>query len=261
VQKVHTRNRQLQAWDRMLKALSDYRIQYGNCDVPANYKENLSLGRWVSAQRHKKKVGDLSASREHDLERIGFIWSPASKSWEEMYRRLCDFKEKHSNCDVPTCVKEHKELSRWVHRQRLRYRNGDLTQEHHERLDEITFLWSSCGREEKDSSRLIEHENGQQKRHGPSSPLQFGEKLYWLGNGEWVQYDGNGQKSEKIEAYVASHGGEEPPFIPLPIHPVEFQFGPIDVQPLRLRWEGRGPLPHLVLEFVRENGTLPRHAY
>ena len=64
-----------------------------------------------------------------------------------------------------------------------------------------------------------------------------------------------------IEAYVAAHGGQEPPFIPLPRNPVEFQLGPLEAQPLKLRWEGSGPLPSLALEFVRENGNLPRHAY
>ena len=261
MQKVNTQNSQRKAWSRMVKALSRYCLQHGNCDVPANYKDNPSLGRWVSAQRHKKKVGELAGSRERDLDKIGFTWSPSCKSWEEMYGRLSEFKEKHGNCDVPTCIKEYKHLSRWVHRQRIRFRSAELSQDQRDRLDEVGFRWTSAGKGNKDSSLLIKPENVQKNKHTDSFPLQFGEKLYSLGNGKWVQYDGNGHKSEEIETYIAAHGGQEPPFIPLPKDPVEFDLGPVGAKPLKLHWEGSGSLPSLVLEFVRENGTLPRHDY
>lgn len=261
VKKVHARNRQLQAWERMLKALSEYSVTFGNCNVPADFDRNPSLGRWVSAQRHKKKVGELSTSRVKDLEELGFIWCPADKNWEQMFRLLCEFKEKHQNCDVPTSVESHKVLSRWVHKQRLRCRNGDISQAQKERLDEIGFSWTSNGRDEKNPVPMGEKANGNRKINGDALFTKFSEKLYSLGNGVWVQHDGNGQKSDTLEAYIAAHGGQEPPFIPLPTHPVEFHFGPVEIDSMKLQWEGSGPLPSLVMEFVRENGTLPRHAY
>ncbi len=48
--------------------------------VPTKYKENLSLGRWVSAQRKKYRnlqanLGKaLTPEKVQQLEEIGFVW-------------------------------------------------------------------------------------------------------------------------------------------------------------------------------------------
>ena len=48
----------------------------------------------------------------------------------------------------------------------------------------------------------------------------------------------------------------QPPFFPLPGASVFFVVGHAQ----RVPWEGRGPLPQAVIDFVSENGVLPRHS-
>jgi superfamily II DNA or RNA helicase len=62
-------------WERMLFALTEYRIQYGNCNVQTRWKENAQLAQWVVNQRQLKKRGKLSKDRIRRLDKIGFQWS------------------------------------------------------------------------------------------------------------------------------------------------------------------------------------------
>ena len=61
-------------WDANLTSLKAYQKRFGNCDVPAEYKENPVLGRWVSMQRKLYKSGKLAKERIRRLEEIGFKW-------------------------------------------------------------------------------------------------------------------------------------------------------------------------------------------
>ena len=47
-------------WDRHYTDLIAYKQQHGHCNVPRSYKENTSLGKWVSRVRHGFKSGKLS---------------------------------------------------------------------------------------------------------------------------------------------------------------------------------------------------------
>ncbi len=86
-----------------------------------------------------------------------------------------------------------------------------------------------------------------------------GERLYFVGAGRYVQYTGEGDYPPAVEHWMKHHGGELPPFMPLPAHPVEFhvdeEWGGRYVIP----WPGNGPLPEPVLDYICENGVLPRN--
>ena len=52
--------RQSVDWENMFRALEAYRKEHGDCQVPANWKKNVQLGRWVAMQRYRHKIGELS---------------------------------------------------------------------------------------------------------------------------------------------------------------------------------------------------------
>jgi superfamily II DNA or RNA helicase len=62
------------AWESMFAELIVYRKRRGNCEVPAEWGQNLKLGRWVSTQRKQKKEGKLSHQRIKRLNSLDFTW-------------------------------------------------------------------------------------------------------------------------------------------------------------------------------------------
>ena len=60
-------------WNLMYNALLDYKKRFGNCNVPANWRENRQLGRWVSVLRFRHKVEGLPPAQVDKLKAAGFI--------------------------------------------------------------------------------------------------------------------------------------------------------------------------------------------
>lgn len=73
------------SWDEKYKELQEYRLTFGDCEVPTKYKENSALGRWVSTQRAQFKkfqqgeMASISKERIEMLEILGFHWHPMKK--------------------------------------------------------------------------------------------------------------------------------------------------------------------------------------
>ncbi|GBL46118.1 helicase, putative [Sulfuriferula multivorans] len=63
-------------WESSFRALEEYKNKYGSCDVPQKWKENPSLGKWVSDQRKKWRDKTLTAERVKRLESLGITWQP-----------------------------------------------------------------------------------------------------------------------------------------------------------------------------------------
>ncbi len=86
-----------------------------------------------------------------------------------------------------------------------------------------------------------------------------GERLFFVSAGRYVQYSGEGDYPREVELWMKYNNGELPPFMLLPGHSVEFhvdeEWGGRYVIP----WSGNGPLPEPVLDYIQENGILPRH--
>lgn len=83
------------------------------------------------------------------------------------------------------------------------------------------------------------------------------ERLYFLRGGALVQWNHRDEKPKELARYQAAHRGELPPYMPLPGEAVVFVMGS---GRKRVTWEGTGPLPNVVLDYVRGNGTLPKPA-
>jgi predicted helicase len=71
-------------WDERYGQLKSYKERFGDCNVPARWPENPTLGMWVNNQRAQKKRGELSSVREVRLNELGFVWDTVEAAWEAM---------------------------------------------------------------------------------------------------------------------------------------------------------------------------------
>lgn len=88
-------------WEDQFKALQRYRLVNGHTKVPARYKENPKLGRWVMTQRRQMALmqqgypNALTVERIAMLDEIGFAWSvrpePVS-TWNKKMEELKQYK-------------------------------------------------------------------------------------------------------------------------------------------------------------------------
>jgi hypothetical protein len=138
-----------QAWTRMCGILAAFKSVQGHCDVPRRWAWNPALARWVSEQRRLRRKGKLSPERAGRLEDLGFEWvgtralrAARASSWEVLYRRLLDYRNRHGNCDVPARFPDDPALGRWIAAQRTLRRSGVLQSDRQRLLDSIGFSWT-----------------------------------------------------------------------------------------------------------------------
>jgi hypothetical protein len=137
-------------WNDNFERLIGYKQEYGDCLVPQKY-EDSSLGRWVSRQRTNYKHDTIREDRKRRLDELGFDWgtgryqqklsrdtSKRDFQWKNMYQKLVDFNQQNGHAMVPT---HQKGLGHWVSKQRVLYRNGRMTDDRKELLDEIGVVW------------------------------------------------------------------------------------------------------------------------
>jgi len=65
-------------WEEYFVALAAYNEAHGDCNVPAEWKDNPKLARWCNRQRKAYKEKRLSPDRIKRLEAIGFVWKGRS---------------------------------------------------------------------------------------------------------------------------------------------------------------------------------------
>ena len=77
------------------------------------------------------------------LEKINFAWDPLEASWQDKYQELIQYKRVKGNTNVSKRYPENTSLGLWVMRQRTAKKNGLLSEERIELLDEIGFIWDA----------------------------------------------------------------------------------------------------------------------
>ena len=139
-------------WEQFYQQLVSFHQKHGHCRVPGKHQKLVS---WIERQRTAKTKNRLSADREDRLNKIGFIWSfdnIKKQTWEERYRQLCAYRQKHGHCFVPVSCRENKVLGTWVASQRWIEAKGKLAAAKKKRLDALGFIWS---RDTQDQMKTI----------------------------------------------------------------------------------------------------------
>ena len=239
--------------DKMLEQLQTFHQKHGHCNVPTNGADDPQLGRWVAAQRYKRKIGALPDELVKELDALGFVWAPSDEAWKAMLRDLAAFKKEHGHTNVPEQWPENRKLANWVQSQRHRKRKGKLPTDRVHALDGIGFSWAIYKNEDV---KLVPVSQEPPPPEHVDIPQ---ERLYVIKNGTYVQYSGTGAMPRELTQYIKTHDGEFPPYMPLPSSETTFYLGERFVCEKRIRWAGKGKLPAVVLRYVEDNGTLPRH--
>jgi hypothetical protein len=151
--KERFRTDQAEQWNDRFADLVEFRNEGGHCLVPHNFAENPPLAQWVKRQRYQHKLkqlkrhSTLTDEREAKLDAMGFSWDSHKAVWEEKYKALCSFREKHGHSNVPT-KNDDKALAIWVKCQRRQYKlflKGDRSAMNTERiskLESVDFIWN-----------------------------------------------------------------------------------------------------------------------
>jgi hypothetical protein len=133
--------------------LVEFKRKTGHCRVTQRNKEDVSLGKWVHAQRACHQSKKLRFDRKGILDEIGFAWKddganiifkqPHKKLWHQQYEKLVEFKRKNGHSKVPYRYKQDKSLGRWVNRQRVMRTLNKMRPGRQELLDKLKFAWKA----------------------------------------------------------------------------------------------------------------------
>jgi superfamily II DNA or RNA helicase len=127
-------------WENHFKELVAFKTANGHCGVSAKYPGTEELRIWVTKQRALKKKGQLPEDRITRLNEIGFIWA-AELDWEKYFGELLAFKDKYGHCDLSYKYPCRLELCAWAAKQRKLKKEGLLSKDLINRLEDIGFLW------------------------------------------------------------------------------------------------------------------------
>ena len=118
-------------FDRRCEELEAFKAANGHCDVPTQYKENTSLGKWCSQMRsalRQLKKGNkiryrISNERVARLEAIGFKWKDDANAltFDKRCQELIEFRKQFGHCNVPKRYAENNALRRWCGNLRAAY--------------------------------------------------------------------------------------------------------------------------------------------
>ena len=137
-------NRNDKKWLSQVKKLVKSKRKNGDCNVHDNDGVNRI---WRGKQRRYYKRGKLPEARVKILTEIGFQWKDLKSylsqlKWDEQFKSLCEYKEKHGHCRVPNKYeKDNRKLGYWVGTQRQLYKGNVLTKERQDKLNSIGFSW------------------------------------------------------------------------------------------------------------------------
>lgn len=109
----------LTLWNKHYLELCYFKKVYGHCNVPNNFKDNISLGFWVKNQRQLLKKNSLEKYKTNLLGQIGFEWERrkifSRISWLCRLSELFNYLKLNGIITIP---QRHGSVGKWVQKQR-----------------------------------------------------------------------------------------------------------------------------------------------
>jgi glycerol-3-phosphate cytidylyltransferase-like family protein len=131
------RPRKNSSWDDMINQLLEFKQKHGHCKVSRACKEYGKLRTWVlNRRRDYREYKRTNGQKVHPywmkrLESIGLLADVIATEevkrcnnsrWDDMFKLLLEFKQKHGHLKVPRECNEYGKLGRWVGTNRKKYR-------------------------------------------------------------------------------------------------------------------------------------------
>ena len=135
------RGRNERCWEDNLKAAELYVQEHGDLNI----KGETELQKWLNRMRMQYRQGLLPDEKAAALERLGIVWDCAESEWAEKLEYMRTYLREHGDLNIPgTYVTEDGfQLGRWYASVKRQYRDGMLSAEKKEQLEEAGILWSS----------------------------------------------------------------------------------------------------------------------
>jgi hypothetical protein len=137
-------------WERCFQRLMEFRRRFGHCHVPAEWKENITLGRWVVKTRMLRLRGRLRQDKICQLDEVGFVWDAIGTRkiqhdalFGERLAELVAFHKRYGHWRVPTDQPKFHRLRVWMDNQRINYSRGWLPEERIRQMEKVGFPWLS----------------------------------------------------------------------------------------------------------------------
>ncbi len=130
-------------FEQKCQALDEFVNENGHANVPSSHPV---LGSWVGNQRVSYKAGTLPQDKIDRLEALGLAWNQREANWDEKLELLKTFVQENGHARVPA---SHPTLGIWVGLQRTTKRQGKLSAERTQRLEQVDgWVWDfSRGRQ------------------------------------------------------------------------------------------------------------------
>jgi hypothetical protein len=128
------------SWEFMYNRLLKHMSERGIDKVPTRIHMDPELRTWVAQQRLDFKKRNLNSERQFLLRSIGFYRDKFTLKWDAKFERLKDFKKEHGHTNVPFHYTKDRQLGTWVSKQRVRIRQGTISEEEKVRLEAIGFV-------------------------------------------------------------------------------------------------------------------------
>jgi hypothetical protein len=165
-----------QNWNTRIEQMRQFKEENGHVNIPTSHEE---LGDFISRQRfdyRKQQEGVKTAMSEERIKILtdlgfnfcaGKPWEQSrkhvSKSWDERFQELLEFKQSFGHCIVPQHSQHIPGLGGWVKEQRKNYKfmvdgkKGSMTVERALKLANVGFVFSVLEHAKKrESSGAVE---------------------------------------------------------------------------------------------------------
>ena len=148
------------AWNMMYELTKKYYEHYGNLKIPHSFKtingyetdeKGYKLGIWINTQRTNYNKSILSEDKIKKLEEIGMIFENAYEAfWNKMYELTKKYYEHYGDLKIPNKFKtlngyevdeKGYNLGFWISNQRVKYKNGTLSEDRIKKLKEIGMIF------------------------------------------------------------------------------------------------------------------------
>ena len=127
-------------WEQRFAELVAFRQERGHCKLSSAVPEEQRLYAWLSCQRLLKRMGRTGAERTKRLEELGVVWDQQQAIWDNRYKVLEAYHERHGDCRVSF---HQRKLYQWLNQQKSRARAGRLEPARRARLEALG--WSPGG--------------------------------------------------------------------------------------------------------------------
>jgi len=153
---MHFTNESSKFWNEMLGLCVVYLNNYGNLDIPVNFKtkdgitydeDGKQLGQWLIRQKVAGIRGTLSLEHRQKLDSIGLKFELYhDKEWKKMYSLAKIYYEKYKTLDIPvdfrtkdgvTYDEEGSSVGSWIYKQQSYYNSNLLTDERKMKLEQL----------------------------------------------------------------------------------------------------------------------------